>query len=83
MGLKKNLPINFFDDEATQEFFNYLNSNAKFPQRNSLRSMISSTFKEMLANVIKTLSENSYKISFTVDSWTSIAATCFYGITGW
>lgn len=80
---KKYLPINFFDDESTQEFFHHLNLNVNLPQKNALRSMISSTFKEMHANIIKTLLNNSSKISFTVEIWTSVTATCFYGITSW
>ena len=79
---RKYLPINFFEDEVTPEFFAYLNKDVNLPQKNALRSMISSTFKDMQEDVVKTLQKNGSKISFTIDSWTSIAAICFYGITG-
>ena len=43
--VRKYLPINFFEDDIEQEFFQYLNSNAKMPKRNHLRSLIEKTFK--------------------------------------
>lgn len=81
-AVKKYLPVNFFDDEMTREFFTYINKGAKVPQKNALRSMISSTFKSIQTDVIAKLQSNLSKLSFTLDGWTSISATCFYGITG-
>ena len=52
---RKYLSINFFEDEVTQEFCVYLNKDVNLPQKNALRSMISSTFKDMQEDVVKTL----------------------------
>ena len=77
----KKLPYNFFDDEVTQNFFNYLNPNSEMPRRNPMKRNTMTQFEEMKRNLKTTLQANSSKFSYTVDGWTARNAKSYYGIT--
>lgn len=80
--VRKYLPINFFDDDMTQKIFEYINKNAKIPKRNQMRSLIHNKFLELKLLVKELLLENSSKISFGIDGWTSVAQQSYYGVQG-
>lgn len=77
----KYLPFSFFDDDATQEFFSFLNKNEKYPKRTSMREKTLQHFNDMRASVFKTLKEVPSKFALTIDGWTSIANRSYYGVT--
>lgn len=77
----KYLPFNFFDDQPTQTFFESLNPAVVMPKRTSMREKVLLTFEKCKQNVMNILVENSSKISFTIDGWTSINNNSYYGIT--
>jgi hypothetical protein len=76
----KYLPFNFFDDTAIQNFFVAINSNLNYPKCDIMKRRVLEIFEKKDA-VINILKNNEYKISFTVDAWTSIAGKSYYGIT--
>lgn len=80
--VRKYLPINFFDDDMTQQLFEYINKNAKVPKRNQMRSLIHNRFAELKLQVKELLHENSSKISFGIDGWKSVAQQSYYGVQG-
>lgn len=75
------MPFNFFDNTATQNFFDTLNSNLKYPKRETMKRRVLEIFEKKKDAVINILKTNESKISFTVDGWTSIAGKSYYGIT--
>lgn len=79
--VKKYLPYNFFEDEETQNYFHYLNPTAHFPKRNELKSLITNRFVTMQGAVKRIVQENKSKISFTIDSWSSVAGRSYHVIT--
>ena len=78
---RKYLPISFFEDENSR-IFCLFEQGCESATKNAVRSMISSTFKDVQEDVVKKLQKNGSKISFSIDRWTSIAAICFYRIRG-
>lgn len=78
----KYLPFSFFDDNATQEIFNYLNPKAVLPFRKELCSLIMKRYFELEVAVLEILKNNSSKFSFTLDGWTSISGRSYFGVTG-
>lgn len=80
--IKKYLPFNFFDDEDTQNVFHYLRREAEIPKRMQMKSIIVKRFEETQKVVFAILRENTSKLSFTIDGWTSINGKSYYGITG-
>lgn len=79
--IKKYLPFSFFEDECTQELFQYIRPEIKLPLRNELKSQINIRFTEMQNALIIIFENNSSKISFTIDGWTSVAHRSYFGIT--
>ncbi|CAH0560635.1 unnamed protein product [Brassicogethes aeneus] len=77
---KKYLPFNFFNDEDTQNFFKEI-SGEDFPKQNKLRRLAIFRFDCLQKKMIDLLTENSSKLSFTIDGWTSISGRSYYGIT--
>ena len=77
----KNLPLNFFSDEMTQQFFKMLNPNVSMPMRNKLTGKVACEFSKMQDNLKKILQNNKSKFSFTIDAWTARNGQSFYGIT--
>ena len=77
----KNLPLNFFDDGLTQDYFKSLNEKEKYPRKNALRDMVISEYSKMNDNLKKILCENKSKLSFTIDGWSSGSLKCYYGVT--
>lgn len=77
----KYLPFSFFEDQKTQELFHYLKPEVNLPLRSFLKSQCEKRFQEKQEVVLKILLENSSKISFTIDGWTSLAHRSYYGIT--
>ena len=47
----KNLPLNFFNDKETQNFFSLLNDKFKMPNRNKAADMLIKEFDVMQNNV--------------------------------
>jgi len=78
---QKYLPFNFFDDLETQKYFQFINPNVTVPQRNALRALVMKTYEDVKQSVIQDLRDNTSKISFTVDGWTSINRKSYYGVT--
>lgn len=76
-----NLPINFFDDETTQNFFNLINSDLNYPRRNVLAGLLESNFVEMRDNLKSVLTKNKSKIAFTMDAWWARSKTSYYAVT--
>lgn len=77
----KNLPVSFFDDALTQEYFEDLNSERQHARRNSMRDKIIVEHAKMSEKLIEILKVNESKISFCVDGWTSGNFKGFYGVT--
>lgn len=75
------MPLNFFEDGETKEFFHRLNPTITFPNRKALKNLILTEYQTMKGQVDSILKANDSKFSFTVDGWTSIANKSFYGIT--
>lgn len=76
----KYLPFNFFEDDATQHFFQKLNDNV-IPKRDSIRTKVMRKFEKLQECLKQILIKNESKISLTIDGWTSVANKSFYGIT--
>lgn len=79
---KKYLPFCFFEDEYTQKLFHYLKPELKLPLRNELKSQIQKRYDNAQQALMEILINNSSKIAYTLDGWTSIAHKSYYGITG-
>ena len=77
----KNLPLNFFNDKETQNFFSLLNDKIKMPNRNKAADMLIKEFDVMQNNVKKILNNNKSKFAFTVDGWSAKTRKSYYGIT--
>ncbi|XP_044018781.1 uncharacterized protein LOC122859328 [Aphidius gifuensis] len=77
----KYLPLNFFDDQLTQELFHGINPHLKPLARTAMTSAVAETYKKAKIIVTNMLQENISKISFTVDGWTSIRTKSYYGVT--
>lgn len=58
-----------------------LNSEFVYPKRTALKPKVVERFKLMPNSVIKILRNNSSKIAFTIEGWTSVVDKSFYGIT--
>jgi len=78
---QKYLPFNFFDDLETQKYFQFINPNVTVPQRNALRALVMKTYEDVKQSVIQDLRDNTSKILFTLDGWTSITGKSYYGVT--
>lgn len=70
LGLK-NLPLNFFNDQETKNFFSLLNKEVVLPNKNKLSTMVTHEFDLMRDNLKNVLKKNSSKFAFTVDGWSS------------
>lgn len=68
----KYLPLNFFDDQLTQELFYGINPHLKLLARTAMTTAVAETYKNAKTIVTNILQKNVSKISFTVDGWTSI-----------
>lgn len=77
----KFLSFSFFDDKETQDLFHYLNPKANLPLRNELHSLTKTRYSEMEKIVLNILQNNSSKISYTLDGWTSISNRSYFGVT--
>lgn len=77
----KNLPLQFFDDQFTQKYFQDLNGTRKYPRKNSLRQIIISEHVKMQDKLEKILCKNNSALSFTIDGWTSGGFKSYYGVT--
>lgn len=77
----KNLPLSFFDDGLTREYFKDLNGERKHPRKNAMRQMVLDEHKNMVDNLQEIFCKCESKISFCVDGWTSANFECFYGVT--
>lgn len=77
----KNLPLNFFDDEITENFFNLINDDLDYPRRNVLGNLLSSHIQEMRDNFKVILENIESKMAFTVDAWWSKNKASYYAIT--
>lgn len=77
----KRLPISFFDDDITQNFFRFLNPKIEMPKRNVARRMLLEQFESKQKIIKKILRDNKSKFSFTIDGWSSISSRSYYGVT--
>lgn len=77
----KNLPINFFDDQVSQNFFKLLNPELEYYQRNVLADLLLSHFAEMQQNLKSILSKVESKMAFTIDAWWALTKASYYAIT--
>lgn len=77
----KNLPLSFFDDQETQNFFHLLNDELEFPRRNKLGDQVLSHFKEMQVNFKTILNNIASKMAFTIDAWWSLSKVSYYATT--
>lgn len=77
----KNLPVNFFDDEITQNFFKLLNGDLDYPRRNVFADQLLSHFQEMKVNLKSILDQITSKMAFTVDGWWARNKASSYAIT--
>ena len=77
----EKLSYNFFDDDATQNFFKTMNSDYSTPKRNSVKRIALNEFEKMKGDLKAALQQNTSKFSFNVDGWTARNSKSFYGIT--
>ena len=77
----KNLPLNFFNDNMTQEFFKRIDANLKMPKKNAMREIVLNEHSKMQDKLTQILKNNNSKFSFAVDAWTAKNGSSFYGIT--
>lgn len=77
----KKLPFNHFDDDISREFFASYNPNIPVPQRKKMQAMTHRQYDIKKERVKKIIQENSAKLSFTVDGWTSFNGRSYYGVT--
>lgn len=77
----KRLPVSFFDDSCTQNFFQLLNSDVRVTKKNPMRDLLIDEFQIMQNNVKNLLKEVKCKISFGVDGWTAPNFCSYYGVT--
>lgn len=73
----KKLPLSFFDDDETQNFFHILNPSISVPRRNDARM---EHFRMQRTKVKEILNNNCSKFSFTVDGWTSMNFKSYYDV---
>lgn len=77
----KNLPFNFFNDATTQNFFDLLNSDTSFLKKTAIQEKTLTEFYDIRNNLKKILQDNSSKLSFTFDAWSSVNCKSYYGVT--
>lgn len=78
---RKRLPLSFFDDEDTQDYYKCLNSEIVMPRRNAMTKILLDEFSKMRENVKQILANNKSKFSFNVDGWTAPNSHSFFGIS--
>lgn len=78
----KNLPLQFFDDDFTQQFIQYIRSNNyELPRRSAVTKILNDELDLMEQNLVKFLSELDSNVSFTYDGWTGPNFESWYGLT--
>lgn len=77
----KNLPISFFNDPETQNFFKLLNDDMEYPRRNALADKLTSHFEVMQSNFKSILQNIQSKMAFTVDAWWALSKVSYYAVT--
>lgn len=78
---RKRLPLSYFDDEETQDYFKLLNESVIMPRRNAMSKILFDEFSKMRENLKSILAKNDSKFSFNVDGWSAPNLTSFYGIS--
>ena len=77
----KNLPLTFFNDDTTKNFFSIFNPNFKIPNRNQVSNMTPKEYEKMRENIKQILKKNSSKFAFTVDGWSARTRKSYYGFS--
>lgn len=80
-------PFSFVEDKFFREFVSYVSNedaNAELPCRQTVRAWITEAYLERKQMLKEMLTQNSSKISFTIDGWTSSNQFCFQAaIASW
>lgn len=75
-----NLPMNFFDKPLNKAYLR--NPPKTLPHRQKLREDVIDEYQQMQKKLIQCLQENSSRINFTFDGWSSRNLNHYYGLTG-
>ncbi|XP_044005438.1 zinc finger BED domain-containing protein DAYSLEEPER-like [Aphidius gifuensis] len=78
---KKKLPFDFFDDDITRTFIQFLNPNMELPSRKKIQAMFFSEFKNQQERIKTIIQNNESKFSFTINGSANSKGKFYYGIT--
>lgn len=76
----KNSSISFFDDPETENFFDLLNGDSEYSQRNVFADQVSCHFEAMQQNFKEILQSIYSKLAFTVDAWWALTKNSYHAI---